>query len=199
MSSEETFPELFIAGSSAPAQRLSITQGSCWMQVADAPKRLAPQVDQVLQHGKTAGLRCSIVARPTREEAIAAAKTIAGQTGDFNHRSVEGGFVRESDSVGMNRMFELAETEWLTPYLWTGAVRSHGGPAVALVGSPEGIASGILEYKEIGVSQFIISGWPKLEEMLFFSSEILPLVRKAEREVVAFESAESSKRASISN
>jgi alkanesulfonate monooxygenase len=84
--------------------------------------------------------------------------------------------------VCFNKLFELAKTEWLTPYLWTGAVRSHGAPAVALVGSASEIASAIIEYKNVGVSQFIISGWPKLEEMLFFGKEILPLVREMERE-----------------
>ena len=37
-----------------------------------------------------------------------------------------------------------------------------------------------LDYKRIGVSQFIISGWPKLDEMIIFGHEVLPLVRQAE-------------------
>jgi hypothetical protein len=37
-----------------------------------------------------------------------------------------------------------------------------------------------MEYKDIGVSQFIIAGWPKLDEMIIFGRDVLPLVRKAE-------------------
>jgi alkanesulfonate monooxygenase len=59
-------------------------------------------------------------------------------------------------------------------------VRSHGAPAIALVGSPDDIASAVLEFSRAGVSQFIISGWPKLDEMLFFGREVLPLIRKRE-------------------
>ena len=43
--------------------------------------------------------------------------------------------------------------------------------------------SAILDYRtRRRVSQFILSGWPKLDEMRFFGSHILPLVRERERE-----------------
>ena len=89
-------------------------------------------------------------------------------------------FVRASDSQSINAAFRLAENEWLTPCLWTGAVRAFGAPALALVGTPAEVASSIMEYKEVGVTQFIFSGWPKLEEMVRFGSEVIPLVRKME-------------------
>jgi alkanesulfonate monooxygenase len=183
VSADRTFPELYIAGNSHAAQRLSITQGSCWMQLPDAPERLASTAPQVLRHGKEIGLRCAVIARHTHAEAVSAARALASQAGNqFDDRGIENNFIKRSDSVCFNKLFELAKTEWLTPYLWTGAVRSHGAPAVALVGSASEIASAIIEYKNVGVSQFIISGWPKLEEMLFFGKEILPLVREMERE-----------------
>ena len=81
----------------------------------------------------------------------------------------------------MNDLHRRAEEEWLAPTLWTGAVRTHGAAGIALVGSPEEIAAAILEYKRAGVSQFIFSGWPKVESMEFFGSEILPIIRRMER------------------
>jgi alkanesulfonate monooxygenase len=51
---------------------------------------------------------------------------------------------------------------------------------MTLLGSPAELAEIFLEYKRIGVTQFIIAGWPKLEEMLIFGREILPLVRESE-------------------
>ena len=50
------------------------------------------------------------------------------------------------------------------------------------MGGPEEIASAIMEYKEIGISQFLFMGWPDLDEMTFFGREILPLVREKEQE-----------------
>jgi alkanesulfonate monooxygenase len=183
ISDERTFPELFIAGNSPPAQQLAITQGSCWMRLADTPERLQPSIRPVLAAGKEVGLRCSIIARPTRQEAVRAAYALV-QSVDvtFKDREKEKEFIQKSDSVGLSLTHELAETEWLAPWLWTGAVRSHGAPAIALVGTPDEIASAVMEYKRIGVSQFIISGWPKLEEMIFFGREILPLIRSQEQE-----------------
>ncbi|HEY7547022.1 MAG TPA: alkanesulfonate monooxygenase, partial [Blastocatellia bacterium] len=69
-----------------------------------------------------------------------------------------------------------------TPTLWTGAVRYYGSPAIALVGTPEEIASAIIEYKKTGITQFIFSGWPKLDEMIYFGKEVLPLIRRKEEE-----------------
>jgi alkanesulfonate monooxygenase len=68
----------------------------------------------------------------------------------------------------------------LRPWLWTGLVRSHGAAGMALVGDPDELASALLEYGRAGVSQFIISGWPKLEEMQFFGEHVVPRVRARE-------------------
>ena len=181
VSPDRSFPELHIAGNSPAAQRLAISQGTCWMRLADAPARIAAETPPVLQSGREIGVRCSIIARPTRDEAVKAARALAAGAGvQFDDRGKEGEFVKRSDSVSIKSVYELADTEWLTRYLWTGAVRSHGAPAIALVGSPDDIASAVLEYSRAGVSQFIISGWPKLDEMLFFGREILPLIRERE-------------------
>ncbi|HEX7681856.1 MAG TPA: alkanesulfonate monooxygenase, partial [Thermoanaerobaculia bacterium] len=55
-----------------------------------------------------------------------------------------------------------------------------GAPAVALVGSPEDVAEGILDLKHAGVSQFLFIGWPDLEQMTTFHRDVLPLVRELE-------------------
>jgi alkanesulfonate monooxygenase len=49
------------------------------------------------------------------------------------------------------------------------------------VGTPEEVASAIMDYKAMGISQFIFSGWPKLEEMKRFGRDVVPLVRDKER------------------
>jgi alkanesulfonate monooxygenase len=185
LSADRTFPELHIAGNSPAAQRLSISQGTCWMRLADTPTRLATELGHVLHCGKDVGLRCSIIARPTREEALLAARALVATAGtQFDDKGTEGTFLKRTDSVSIKAVHELADTEWLTRCLWTGAVRSHGAAAIALVGSSNEVASALLEFGSIGVSQFILSGWPKLDAMLFFGRHVLPLIR--EREHAAF-------------
>jgi len=57
----------------------------------------------------------------------------------------------------------------------------HYGPVwTTLLGSPEEIAGAFIEYKKIGVTDFIMSGWPELDEVDRFGRDVLPLVRNAE-------------------
>jgi alkanesulfonate monooxygenase len=181
ISPHRPFPEIFIAGGSDEARNLAISQGTLWMRLADTPDNLRSSVAPVLAAGKEVGLRMSVIARPTREEAVHAAyELLARLDPSMRDRENEARFMIRSDSVSINATYALAEKEWLNPWLWTGAVRTHGAPAVALVGSFEEVAGALIDYAEVGVTQFILSGWPKLDEMILFGNEILPRVRKVE-------------------
>jgi alkanesulfonate monooxygenase len=181
LSSERSSPEIFIGGSSPSAERLARHHGTCWMRIAEAPEKLRPEIVSALEAGIEIGLRMGIIARPTREEAIGAAHSlIEGLKTKGKDQEKEKEFVRNSDSESVKAVYEL-EREWLTSCLWTGAVRYIGSTAIALVGSPEEIASAIMEYREIGITQFIFSGWPKLDAMIYFGKEILPLIREREQ------------------
>jgi alkanesulfonate monooxygenase len=178
LSPDRTSPEILVAGSSPPAKLLALRQGSCWIRLADAPEKLRDESLMVSKQGIDVGLRMSIITRRTRTEATRAAYALVEDLRSARH---ERGFVDASDSKSIKATYELADDEWLNPYLWTGAVRAYGAPAIALVGTPEEVATAIMEYKAIGVSQFIFSGWPKLEEMIRFGRDVLPLVREKER------------------
>jgi alkanesulfonate monooxygenase len=181
VSCERSFPELYIAGSSPWARRIALTQGTCWMRLAEPPSSIASGIAELQDKSKEAGVRCSVIARQTTAAAVEAARKLMDGAGPgFNDSLSERRFVSASDSVSINATYRAAETEWLTPTLWTGLVRSHGAAAIALVGSYEDVAASLLEYGRVGVSQFILSGWPKMEEMERFGDEVLPLVRKYE-------------------
>ncbi len=152
------------------------------MRLGDTPERVAESIEPVLAADKEAGLRMSVVCRATRAQAVDAAHALVeGETPTQGERKAEQKFVRASDSVSMAATYALAEEEWLTPWLWTGAIRSHGAPGLAVVGSPEDVVEALLAYKRIGVSQFILSGWPKQEEMDRFGRDVMPLLRERER------------------
>jgi alkanesulfonate monooxygenase len=181
ISPQRSYPELFIAGGSDAARNLAISQGTLWMRLADTPENLRSSVAPVRAAGKEVGLRMSIIARPTREEAVCAAyELLASLDPSMRDRENEARFMIKSDSVSINATYALAEKEWLNTWLWTGAVRTHGAPAVALVGSFEEVAHALIDYAEVGVTQFILSGWPKIDEMILFGKEVLPRVRKVE-------------------
>jgi alkanesulfonate monooxygenase len=176
---DRDFPELFIAGNSAQARDLAISQGTIWMQIPSTPEAMRERGADVLAAGKELGVRCSIIGGRTRGEALRKAYELVSEKRDgFDDGAKEREFMRRSDSVNVKTTYALAETEWLTPWLWTGAVRTHGAPCIAIVGSPREIAAGVEEFIDAGVSQFILAGWPKLESMEFFGEEVLPLIRQ---------------------
>ena len=78
---------------------------------------------------------------------------------------------------------------WLNRSLWIGFVPNYGPVWTTLLGSPQELADAFIAYKEIGVTEFIISGWPEVDELKRFGREVLPLVRQAEaKEKMAFAS-----------
>jgi len=178
-------PYIFIAGSSEKARDLAISQGDCWMRLPDLPEKVKSEGEAVRLSGKEIGLRLAIICRDTKEEAVLAANNLLDNV-ELNHNESikENKFVVNSDSTMMKKMYYLSEDEWLTPWLWTGAVRTFGAPTIAMVGTPEEISDAIMEYKNAGVTQFIFSGWPKKNEMVYFGKNVLPLVRKKEKSLV---------------
>ncbi len=105
-------------------------------------------------------LRLNLVCRRTRDEAVRAAETLQA---DQNTVQQVRNFLKKSDSqVFKDALSSADEIGWLNEYLWAGLVPSYGPSAIAMVGTPQDLAQAFLEYKRIGVTQFIISGWPKL-------------------------------------
>jgi alkanesulfonate monooxygenase len=74
-----------------------------------------------------------------------------------------------------------SDTYWLNRSLWAGLVPNYGPVWTTLLGTPKDVAEAFLAYKRIGVTEFIISGWPELDEVIRFGRDVLPLVREAER------------------
>jgi alkanesulfonate monooxygenase len=176
---ERTSPEIYVSGHSEHAQRLALSKGSCWLRLIDTPDKLGPLVKRFRDQGIEVCLRLCVICRPTRAEAIEAAKTLLP---DENIGKEERGILTRSDSQTLKQALAAADNVgWLSRHLWAGLVPYYGSSAMTLLGSPEDLAELFLEYKAIGVTQFIISGWPKLDEMLIFGRDLLPLIRDAER------------------
>lgn len=178
--SERRRPEIFLGGNSEQAAELAIRHADCLLTFPDAPDGLAERVRPVLESGTEVGLMLSMIAGPTREDALERARSLvetAGESARDVHRGVRAG----TDSVGFRSVYDMAQGDaWPSRYLWTGAVPYLGAPAIALVGSADEIAEAILEYRDVGVTQFLFTGFPDLEQMRFFGAEILPRVRRRE-------------------
>ena len=175
---DRSSPEIYISGHSEQAQHLALTRGSSWLRLIDTPEKLAPMVSRFREQGIEVSLRLGIICRPTYEEAVRAGQAMLP---DEEISKQERAILTKSDSQTLKQALAAADDlGWMSRNVWAGLVPYYGSSAVTLLGSPQDLAECFLEYKRIGVTQFIISGWPKLDEMLIFGREVLPLVRKAE-------------------
>ena len=176
-------PEIYVSGHSEGAERLASERGTCWLRVADTPETVSAATARARGRGVEICLRLGIVCRPTREEAVETARALLPESGVGSQKE---SVIGKDDS----RMYAEAPREaddagWLTRCLWTGLVPHNGPVWIALVGAPDELAEALVSYKRAGVTQFILSGWPEIDEASIFGRDVLPLVRDAERRVQA--------------
>ena len=172
---DRTAPEIYISGHSEASEQLAYSQGTCWLRVADTPEKLQPIVARVRERGIRVCLRLGLICRPTREEAVGAAEALLPE--DKQERTTA---LKDDSQMYKEGAAVARDTYWLNRSLWAGLVPHYGPVWTTLLGSPKELAEAFLAYKQIGVSEFIISGWPEVDELDIFGREVLPLIRRAE-------------------
>jgi alkanesulfonate monooxygenase len=169
-------PEIYVSGHSEASEQLAYAQGSCWLRVAEDPAKIAPIVARARARGIGVCLRLCLLCRSTREEAIEVAHSLLPE--DTNESTTTSKDDSQMYREG-NRLSDSAH--WLNRSLWAGLVPHYGPVWTTLLGTPQEIAAALLEYERIGVTEFIISGWPELDTVNIFGREVLPLVRANRR------------------
>lgn len=166
-------PEIYVSGHSERSEKLAYSQGSCWLRVAETPEKLAPIVARARERGIGVCLRLCLICRPSREEAIRVGESLLPVDRDESTTTLkdDSEMYREGKSI-------RSDEYWLNRSLWTGLVPHYGPVWTTLLGTPREIADALLEYGRIGVTEFIISGWPEVETVDVFGREVLPLVRQ---------------------
>jgi len=175
---DRSAPEIYVSGHSATAERLALAGGSCLLRVAESPQQLRSWIADARSRRIEVCLRLCVVCRPTREEAVSVAQSLLPDD--------EKPAARTADQSQMGRQAPPivdGKNGWLTQSLWAGLARHYGPDWIVLVGTPREIAGALLEYKAIGVTQFIMSGWPEIDEVTNFGRQVLPLIREGEEDL----------------
>jgi alkanesulfonate monooxygenase len=123
------------------------------------------------------GIRLHVIVRETAAEAWAAADSLIRYVDDATIAKAQKNF-NSMDSVGQRRMAALhgggRDRLEVSPNLWAGVGLVRGGAGTALVGDADQVAARMREYMEIGIENFILSGYPHLEEAYRFAELVFP-------------------------
>jgi alkanesulfonate monooxygenase len=187
ISPAERWPELYFGGSSPAALEVAAAEAEVYLTWGEPPAAVAEKIERVNEiadrHGRELrhGIRLHVIARDTAQEAWAQAdRLLAGLSQEQIARSQA--IQRASGSEGQRRMTDLhggrTDSLEISPNLWAGVGLVRGGAGTALVGSHEEVADRVAEYHEIGVDEFILSGYPHLEETYQVGEGVMPALRR---------------------
>jgi alkanesulfonate monooxygenase len=189
------YPPVYFGGSSEAAHELAAEQVDTYLTWGEPPEEVAKKVADVkaraATHGRTVkfGIRLHVIVRETDAEAWAAADSLISKLDDDTVIRAQAAFSK-MDSEGQRRMAALhaggkkrtREDLEISPNLWAGVGLVRGGAGTALVGDPHTVAARIQEYAELGLENFIFSGYPHLEEAYRFAELVFPLLPRKLRE-----------------
>lgn len=182
---QQPYPPLWFGGSSEPAQELAADQVDSYLTWGEPPAAVKEKIDQ-LSHRAAAkgrhlsyGIRLHVIVRETNEAAWLAAEELLQYASDDTIAAAQAKFA-QMDSVGQQRMAALnggsRDNLEVSPNLWAGVGLVRGGAGTALVGDPQTVAARIQEYADLGIDNFIFSGYPHLEEAYRFAELVFPLL-----------------------
>lgn len=182
---QEDGPPLYFGGSSDEAIDVAANQIDTYLTWGEPVAQVAEKLAVVRQRAEARGrqlsygIRLHVIVRETEEEAWAAADRLISHLDDDTIAAAQKIFAR-MDSTGQARMSALhsgsRDDLVIGPNLWAGVGLVRGGAGTALVGSPEQVAERIREYQALGIENFILSGYPHLEEAHRFAELVMPLL-----------------------
>lgn len=176
-------PPLYAGGASAAAEDLFAREIDCYLLWGESRRQMRDRIERMkakaAASGRTLrlGVRMHVLARETEDEARAAAYAqVEGVSPATLERARA--TLTATDSAGESRQRAFAmgnDDQWVEPNLWAGIGQVRRGVGVTLVGSYEQVARRFVNYTEMGLSYFILSGYPHLEEAETAGRTWLPL------------------------
>ncbi len=178
-------PPIYFGGLSEAARDCAAASADVYLMWPDTTAKVSSViVDLKLraqQFGRSLkfGWRSHVIVRGTEREARQAARRLLSRldpvVGDaIRARSLD------ATSTGVNRQTELRsgsdDEGYIEQNLWTGVGRARSGAGIAIVGDPDQVTTKLNELADAGVSSFILSGYPHLNECDLFAKYVLPQI-----------------------
>jgi alkanesulfonate monooxygenase len=184
----EPRPLLYFGGSSGAAGPVAAKHVDVYLTWGEPPSQVAAKIAWIRELAANEGrelrfgIRLHVITRDTAKDAWTAAGRLLE---DLEPADIAGAQTRlsRSESVGQQRMRALhadfraggsSHDLEIYPNLWAGVGLVRGGAGTALVGSHSQVAERIEEYISVGIDEFVLSGYPHLEEAYWFGEGVLP-------------------------
>jgi alkanesulfonate monooxygenase len=183
----DPLPQIYFGGSSPAALPIAAQYVDVYLTWGEPPQAAAAKIAKVRELAEARGrkvrfgIRLHTISRDTSAAAWAVAEELVAELGE-DQIAKQTALHARSESEGQRRMTALhggrLDKLEIYPNLWAGVGLVRGGAGTALVGSHEEVANLIYEYYSLGFDEFILSGYPHLEEAYWFGEGVLPLLKQ---------------------
>jgi len=180
------WPAIYLGGSSPAAIECAAEHADVFLTWGEPPEQVEEKLATVSRAAERAGrelgfgIRLHAISRDSAEEAWAVADRMLAGLSEEQIGEAQA-IQRLSESEGQRRMTALHDGSTasleVAPNLWAGIGLVRGGAGTALVGSHAEVADRIAEYHELGIEEFILSGYPHLEEAYRVGEGLIPVLR----------------------
>jgi alkanesulfonate monooxygenase len=184
-STQQPHPPLYFGGSSPAGMEIAAEHVDVYLTWGEPPALVAEKIARMsaaaAKQGRSLrfGIRLHVIVRETNDEAWQAARDLIRYIDKETIEKAHKGLAR-FDSEGQRRMASLVQGNLdnleVSPNLWAGIGLVRSGAGTALVGDPATVAQRMLEYADLGIETFILSGYPHLEEAYRVAELLFPLL-----------------------
>lgn len=189
LAAPDPVPSLYFGGSSDAALAVAGRQIDVYLTWGEPPVQAKEKIERVRAEAEKAGrldqirfgIRFHVFTRDTSKDAWAETQRFLDSLDPEQIRHTQA-LLKQSTSVGQQRMLALhgdSKDDNLDVYqnVWAGIGLARGHAGTALVGSHQEVADRIEEYHSIGIDEFVLSGYPNLEESYWFGENVIPILR----------------------
>ena len=183
-------PRFYLGGVSGSALELAGRQADVhlsWIEpVETTARRMGDSRDSFKRHGRSPsfGLRTHLVVRDSEAEAWKVAEDLIAHA-DPEVKAQRQAAIAGTPMVGQAAQAQAAPDHRVAPHLWNGLSEVRVNCGTAIVGDPEQATAELVRYWELGVDEFILSGFPHVEECRRVASDVIPLVQQSVSKVPA--------------
>jgi alkanesulfonate monooxygenase len=177
-------PRFYQGGASPRAESLAARLAEVYLLWIEPLEPIAARIERVTAQARacgrtvTFGLRTHLVVRDDTDAAWATADRLIADADPHVVQQRQAVLVG-TPMVGPQAQARRVAQHRIGVHLWNGLSTVRVNCGTAIVGTPQQVTDELLAYWRLGIDEFILSGFPHLEECLRVSQEIVPRLRRA--------------------